>query len=96
MSKAALIKGVRNIRTAAGPVVVEIDEQWKVKMNGHDNTEEDIPPLSAQIFKDDILVGIVGPFQSAFVNADEYQFVKACEATYKVGRVIEQIELELN
>lgn len=75
-------KGVRNINQLPGLWSCEVDETWKVEVNGHNETIDDVPPFNARIFYNGWPAGIISPYDgiiAAGEAANETTLISALE-----------------
>ena len=97
MSRAALGKGVTGVCEKKDTVKFDVDEEWAVELNGQEREINHIPPMCGKVFKNGLVFGFVGPFETVFPNReDEIRFVIACKKSFHIAFAHEQIEMELN
>ena len=75
-------KGVRNISKLPGLWSCDVDEKWKIELNGHNEDMDDVPPFSARIYYNGWPAGIISPYDgiiAAGEAANETTLIEALE-----------------
>ena len=79
--------GVSHINKLPGLWECKIDEKWSVKVNGHAETVENLPPYRCLVEYNGWPAGVVSPFDgviAAGVDANEDALIKAIRKKIKL------------
>jgi hypothetical protein len=87
VAELALALGVRNIGSLPGLWTCDIDEHWRVSLNGHKEEIDKVPPYHCAVEWNGFPAGLFSPaggIIAAGAVANEQAFIEACKARLKM------------
>lgn len=85
----ALALGVESIKDLPGLWEHQVDEHWKIRVNGHDKIVENILPTHCLVEYNDMPAGMIHPYGGEFIFSDtinEDAFIKALEKAIQAAK----------